>query len=109
MSTYYLSSNALYVALGLAVGFGPPLVKRLRRKHRQRRYRATLASVLAHREKAKNCRIWVHRTDAGEFLLKYSEWPNRMPYELIIADSETVNDAVLQLEAAGFTVQDGPG
>lgn len=107
MSFPELPPNSLYVVLGLAVCFGPPLVKRLLRKRRQKGYRAALEQVLKFGEKTKSVRIYVERTASGELLLRYSDWNDI--YDRILADSETVNDAVLQLEAAGFTVEDGPG
>lgn len=107
MSFPEMPSGMLYVALGVTVCFGPPLVKRLQRKRRQKRYQAALAWVLEHGKKAKYARIYVERTSSGEFLLRYSD--QQEIYRSILADSETVNDAVLQLEAAGFTVEDGPG
>jgi hypothetical protein len=109
MSIAELPSHTLYVVLGLAVCFGPPLAKRLARKRRRKHYRAALAWVLEHGDKSERTRIWVQNTSGSELLLKYADPNNPVVYERILADAETANDAVLQLEAAGFTVQDGPG
>lgn len=109
MLNFQLLPNTLYVCIGLCVCFGPTIAQRFLRKRRQKVYRQALAWVLERGEKSMSARIWVQRTDAGEFLLKYADRAATVPYERILGDSETANDAVLQLEAAGFVVQDGPG
>lgn len=109
MSGFPIFPAAAYICVGLLVGFGPALVKRTLRKRRQKVYSAELAIVLERGPKYGWPRIWLHRTDAGEFLLQYFDQDEELPYDRILADSETVSDAVSQLEAAGFTVHDGPG